>query len=163
MGYTQAANNYNLGAGAARAGERAGAELHDNTRTRGTRDSERVSRIGGPSNQGYNQALSTFNTNYGVNMNNQNTAFNQNLAIAQLGNNASTNYGNNASNLYTNQGNANAGATIGSANAWNGALNNLGNIASSGAYYYGTQPQANNTGMPGTSLGALQIPQSGGG
>lgn len=62
--------------------------------------------------------------------------FNRNLSLAQLGENAAAGVGNfganyaaNAGNLLTGAGNAQAAGTVGSANAWNGTLGNIGNDA----------------------------------
>jgi hypothetical protein len=89
--------------------------------------------------QQFNQDLSTFNTNYGVYQNNNNTAFDQNYRLAQLGGNAAQNYGNQAGNYYTGQGNANAGAAINQGNAWAGALGTIGNTAQDAVNYYGNR------------------------
>lgn len=92
--------------------------------------------------QGYNQDLSTFNTNYGVYRDNRDTTFNQDYAQAQLGAGAAQNYGNQAGNYYSGQGNANGAAAINQGNAYAGALGSIGNAAAqAGAYYGAQQPQ----------------------
>lgn len=93
----------------------------------------------------YQQAAGTFGINYGVAtddinrfMNQQNTAFNQNMSLAQLGmqgannaTNAGQNYATQGSNAITGGANAQAGGVVGGANAWNGATGTLSNIGTS--------------------------------
>lgn len=76
-------------------------------------------------NQGFNQGLQTFLANTGQ----QNTQTNQGLNYLQILAGAGGNYANNAGSLLTGQGNANAAGTVGSANAVNTALGNVGNNA----------------------------------
>jgi len=84
--------------------------------------------------QQYNQALNTFNTNYGVYRDVRDTAFNQDYQRALLGFNAASGYGNAAGNLLTGAGNAGAAGRVGSANAWNQAYQNMAGMA---GYYAG--------------------------
>jgi hypothetical protein len=62
--------------------------------------------------------------------------FNRNLDLARLGQfgagglgEAAGLYGSNVGSIYGQQGNAQAQGTIGSGNAWQGTLSNLGNLA----------------------------------
>lgn len=77
--------------------------------------------------QAFNQGLA-LNTN----------AWNQNYALANLGNPGAPNsqgYGGEMANIYGQQGNANAAGQVGSANAWNQGLTNLANLGvQAGAY-----------------------------
>jgi len=101
--------------------------------------------------QDYNQGLQTFNTNYGVFRDNRDTQFNQNLALAGLGQNSAVNYGNQAGNLYTNQGAANGNAQLAGGGAWAGALGNIGNMAGQAGAYWGgggQQPVPYNGAIP---------------
>ncbi len=125
LGYTQAANNYDLGQGQLGLGY---GNLALNQQ-----------------GQQFNQGLSTWQANQGANQ----QAWQNQFSLAQLGQNSALNYGNQAGNLYTNQGNANAAAQVGAANAWGGALNNIGNQAQDWAAWYGTQPRT-----PGTPIQA---------
>jgi hypothetical protein len=170
LGYTQAANSYNLGLGNLSLGNKQ-ADQSYNLGLGNLGVSQGYLGLAG-NNQDFNQGLQTFNTNYGVYRDNRDTAWNQNMGLAQLGYGASTNYGNNAGNYYTNQGNANAGATIAGGNAYAGALGNLGNLAQQGLYYgaaynqprmqpynapqyYSGLPQGQ---VPGTNVGAPYAP-----
>lgn len=87
--------------------------------------------------QAFNQGLQTFNANQDVYRYNNDSTFNQNLALAQLGLNSAGNYGNQAGNAYTNQGNANAAAGIQQGNAWGGALGTIGNTVQQAGYWSG--------------------------
>jgi hypothetical protein len=82
----------------------------------------------------YNRALSTFGTNYDIFRNNQTDPYNKLMGVTGLGLNATNNansntgsYMNNLTDLTTGQGNVNAGATIGNANANNTAISGLAN------------------------------------
>jgi hypothetical protein len=171
LGYTQAANSYNLGLGNLSLGNKQ-ADQSYNLGMGNLGVSQGYLGLAG-NNQDFNQGLQTFNTNYGVYRDNRDTAWNQNMGLAQLGYGASTNYGNNAGNYYTNQGNANAGATIAGGNAYAGALGNLGNLAQQGLYYGAAynQPRMQpynapqyysgiqqGQGTPGTNVGMPQAP-----
>jgi len=95
----------------------------------------------------YNRALREYQQAYGIFGNNQANQFGRLNALSQSGLTAAGNvnannsgYAQGASDLYTQQGNANAAGTVGSANAWNSALGNIGNTAGNLAYWYATRP-----------------------
>lgn len=78
---------------------------------------------------------SQFNTNQGNWLNNN--AFQQNYSVAQLGSPGAPNsqqYGVNQGSTLQNQGDVNASGQVGSANAWNGALGQIGSTAQQAAY-----------------------------
>ncbi len=98
----------------------------------------------------YNRALGAFTTNFGVDTNLYNRAFGESQAgwgrqmdLANFGfgaaganANAAGQYGANAANTTTGIGNVKAAGQVGSANAWQGALGDIGNAAMGG--YYGS-------------------------
>lgn len=128
LGYTQAGNNFALGQG---------------NLALGNRQADQSFALGmgnlnlNQQGQAFNQGLQTFGTNYGVWRDNRDFNFNSNYALAGLGQNAAAGYGNQVGNAYTNQGNANAAAGIAGANAWSGALGNIGNAAQQYGYWAG--------------------------
>lgn len=80
---------------------------------------------------------------------NQDTQFGRLMALANMGQGSAgavgaygAGYGANAGNLYTGAANAEAAGRVGSANAWTGALGNIGNTVAELGAYYGTQPRA---------------------
>lgn len=93
----------------------------------------------------YGQAANSFGINYGVYnddanrfVNAQNTAFNQQYSLAQLGmqgansvTNAGSNFANQGGNAITGGANAQAGGDIAGANAWNSAIGNTINTGTS--------------------------------
>ena len=83
--------------------------------------------------QAFGQAGQTFDRNYGVYQDNRDTAWNQQMGLAQLGQNSATNYGNQAGGYYSGQGNANGAAAIQQGNAWSGAVGGIGNAVAGAA------------------------------
>lgn len=93
----------------------------------------------------YQQAAGTFGINYGVwnddvnrFIDQQKTAFNQQYSLANLGlmgangqTLAGTNYANQGGNAITGGADATASGIVGSANAWNNSLGNIGNSLTS--------------------------------
>lgn len=85
----------------------------------------------------WQNAFSLAGQQFGMNQQNWQNQYN----VAQLGlyaannaANAGSQYANQAGNIYGNIGNANAAGTVGSANAWSGALGNLANYGASYPY-----------------------------
>jgi hypothetical protein len=111
----------------------------------------------GAQGQQFNQDLSTFNTNQGIFRDNRDTAFNQDLSLANLGLGAAQNFGNQSGNAFINQGAANGNAGMASAGAFAGALGTIGNTAGqAGAFFANPQNQAPR--LPGQNVGIPQIP-----
>lgn len=101
--------------------------------------------------QAYNNALTTFNTNYNTSANNVNRL----SGLVTLGQNTAANVGNqglqtanNAGQLTTSAANATAAGQVGAANAWSSGLSGIGN----GAVNYGLLSQLTRQGV--SSYGA---------
>lgn len=91
---------------------------------------------------GLQSAGQAFNQGLALNQN----AWNQNYQLASLGNPGAANpqgFGQQQGNLYTDQGNANAAGQVGSANAWNAGLGQIGNAGMQGyaAWLASQQPR----------------------
>lgn len=120
----------------------------------------------------FNNALTQYNSAYGTFLNNQQNQYNmlagqsaQGLGAANSGNQLLTGIGGDIASLYGAQGQAKAAGTIGSANAWSGALGGIGSAASNygllsemngnnafGAGIYGSPGSA---GTPGQAAGGI--------
>ncbi|MBN3848521.1 hypothetical protein G3N58_17050 [Paraburkholderia sp. Ac-20342] len=110
--------------------------------------------------QDFNNALSTFNTNYNSAANNANRL----SGLTTMGQNAATNVGNqglqtaaNAGQLTTSAANASAAGTVASSNALSGALSSLGNSAST----YGLLSQLTGQGSSSYGAGSAWAPSTG--
>jgi hypothetical protein len=171
LGAAQAANSYNLGLGNLSLGNKQADQSYNlglgnlGVSQGNLGVSQGYLGLAGQ-NQGFNQGLQTFNTNYGVYRDNRDTAFNQQLQLGQLGQNSALNYGNSAAGLYSGQGNANAAAGMAGANAYAGALGTIGNTAQQAGYYNAMYPQQRppnipyNTGLPQGLPGSTAAPQA---
>lgn len=93
----------------------------------------------------YNRQMQRYSTAYGIFKDNQDTQFNRLVTLASLGNPQGV--ANNLGNLATSRGNAQAAGTVGSANAWNGAVGGITNTATDllSLYMAGRQPSATST------------------
>ena len=102
--------------------------------------------------QGYGNAANQYSQAYNIWANNQNTQFNRaqaikgggQTAVNQLGSLGSA-YANNAGNIQMGIGNAQAAATVGTANAWNNAASNVSQM---GMGYLYSQPSTRSTYAP---------------
>jgi hypothetical protein len=95
----------------------------------------------------YNRKLGEYRQAYDIFNNNQTNQFNRLSSIAGLGQTTASNlgqtgssYAGNAGNNIVGAGNAAAAGQVGSANAWNGALSNIGNAAMTYGFWRGSQP-----------------------
>jgi hypothetical protein len=108
----------------------------------------------------FNNALTQYQNAYQTFLNNQNNTYSRLMGVSNQGLNAaggaaqtSAQFGGDIASLYGQEGAAKAGGTLGSANAWSGALNNIGSLAS----LYGlTNNPGGGSASPSSELTAAQ-------
>lgn len=90
-------------------------------------------------NQAYGRALDDYTRSRDEFWTNQDRQYSILDREANRGYGAASDYANTSAGLATDRGNAQASGTVGSANAWTGALGSIGQYAGDAALYYGTR------------------------